>query len=198
MIIKENSLVINKTRKYLYPIVRYYGNNFLKIITSLFKVGIGIGDLVLEKSDIKYSNHLFILVNVKTTYAQGVDFYHYLYELRNYSYYENDYRYDLHGVYHMIVFKIPNTCLLSFEEFKKSKYSNMFNSSEIDFLFIKNNNSIKKLLKKDNSYKDEFKKIIAKEFMMKEEEIHPNALEGELDFNIKENEEKFNYHLLGE
>jgi hypothetical protein len=198
MIIKENSLIVNKTKKYLYPIIRYYGNNFLRIINSFFKVGIGIDDLVLEKSDIRHLSHLFILINVRITYAQGIDFYHYLYELREYPYYEDDYRYDLNGTYHMIVIKIPDACISSLEQFKKSKFSKMFTNSEIDFLFSKGDSITKSILKKDSSYKDSFRKILAEEFIMKEEDIHPNALEGELEFNMCEHEEKFNFNLLGE
>jgi hypothetical protein len=198
MIIKENSLIVNKTRKYLYPIIQYYGNTFVRIINSFFKVGIGIDDLVLEKSGIRHLNHLFILVNVKITYAQGIDFYHYLYELRDHFYYEDDYRYDLPGIYHMIVIRIPDAYILSFEHFKESKFSNMFTNNEIDFLFHGKKNITKSILQKDDSYKDIFRKLLAEEFIMKEEEVHPDALEGELDINVKENEEKFNYHLLGE
>jgi hypothetical protein len=67
MEIKKDSLIINKTRKYLYPIINYYGDKFVGIMNSLNKAGIGIGDMILERSGITHERHLFILINLKKT-----------------------------------------------------------------------------------------------------------------------------------
>jgi hypothetical protein len=207
MEIKKDSLIINKTRKYLYPIINYYGDKFVGIMNSLNKAGIGIGDMILERSGITHERHLFILINLKKTYLSGVNFPEVLNLLREHHSYEDDYRYDLTGKYHMIVIKIPDKYISSFENFKQSQFSKMFSEEEIDLLFknkIKNDdyqkqiNDIKSILKKDVEYQKEFRKLISQKFKMKLEEIHPDALTGELDFNIKNKEEKFNYKIVGE
>jgi len=207
MEIKKDSLITNKTRKYLYPIINYYGDKFVGIMNSLNKAGIGIGDMILERSGITYERHLFILINLKKTYLSGVNFPEVLNLLREHHSYEDDYRYDLTGKYHMIVIKIPDKYISSFENFKQSQFSKMFSEEEIDLLFknkIKNDdyqkqiNDIKSILKKDVEYQKEFRKLISQKFKMKLEEIHPDALTGELDFNIKNKEEKFNYKIVGE
>lgn len=207
MEIKKDSLIINKTRKYLYPIINYYGDKFVGIMNSLNKAGIGIGDMILERSGITHERHLFILINLKKTYLSGVNFPEVLNLLREHHSYEDDYRYDLTGEYHMIVIKVPDKYISSFENFKQSQFSKMFSEEEIDLLFknkIKNDdyqkqiNDIKSILKKDVEYQKEFRKLISQKFKMKLEEIHPDALTGELDFNIKNKEEKFNYKIVGE
>jgi hypothetical protein len=207
MEIKKDSLIVNKTRKYLYPIINYYGDKFVGIMNSLNKAGIGIGDMILERSGITHERHLFILINLKKTYLSGVNFPEVLNLLREHHSYEDDYRYDLTGKYHMIVIKIPDKYVSSFENFKQSQFSKMFSEEEIDLLFknkIKNDdyqkqiNDIKSILKKDVEYQKEFRKLISQKFKMKLEEIHPDALTGELDFNIKNKEEKFNYKIVGE
>lgn len=207
MEIKEDGLVVNKTRKYLYPIINYYGDKFVGIMNSLNKAGIGIGDMILERSGITHERHLFILINLKKTYLSGINFPEVLNLLREHHSYEDDYRYDLTGKYHMIVIRVPDKYISSFENFKKSQFSKMFSEEEIDLLFksrIKNDeyqkhiNDIKSILKKDVEYQKEFRKLISQKFKMKLEEIHPDALTGELDFNIKNKEEKFNYKIVGE
>jgi len=207
MEIKKDGLIINKTKKYLYPIINYYGDKFVSIMNSLNKAGIGIGDMILERSGITHERHLFILINLKKTHLSGVNFPEVLNLLREHHSYEDDYRYDLTGEYHMIVIRIPDKYISSFEKFKQSQFSKMFSKKEIDLLFkskIKNDdyqkhiNDIKSILKKDVEYQKEFRKLISQEFKMKLEEIHPDALTGELDFNIKNKEEKFNYKIVGE
>lgn len=198
MRINFGKLLVNRTRKYLYPVITFYGDKFVNIMNGFHKAGIGIGDMILERSGFHYEKHLFILVNVAITYQHGNNFYDMLDVVREHPSYEKDYRYDIKGEYHMIVIRIPEKYTESVEKFRKSKFSKMFNDDEIDRFFRNSNPEIRDILKKNKNYRPEFSKLIMTEFRMKKDEVHPDALTGELDFNIKDKDEKFNYHLVGE
>lgn len=185
----------NKTKDYLYRVILCYGEMFRITLNKFFKVAVGIGDLILERNGILLDNHLFILVNIDKT----PDFKDLLETIKMHSSYETDYRFDLKGQYHMIVIKVPNEHLSSLEHFKKSHYSKMYSKKNIrEYFGDLKDKRIEHVLTNNSEYKPEFCKLIMKEFAMKEKDVHPNALEGELDFPIKEREEYFNFDIVGE
>ena len=201
MRIQLGQIYINRTRKYLFPLIKEYGTDFTEKINSLFKVGIGIGDMILGKSGIHHERHMFILVDIA-----GFTIERFLYNLnwlRQHPAYEDDYAFDhiANGRLHMIVIKIPESHLEAFNKFKCGKFSKMYDINEIKSIFNYTGKdealrelykSIQKVLIHDHNYKVEFAKQIEKEFDVKKTDYYEIDPEGEFDFPILTQEEFFN------
>lgn len=198
--IQIGKIFMNRTRKYLFPVLKSYGSSFTFQINSLFKVAVGIGDIIVDKCGIKHENHLFILVDTLPNYSQFVSL---LDDIRRHESYEDDYVYGniLNSRYHMIVVRIPDNYLNSFNNFKRSVYSQMYTEEQLKELFLLDATSgpykdIKKILLKDHNYKFEFARLVQKEFDVPEFDIQDITDDCELDFPILDVEEKFNTSLL--
>jgi hypothetical protein len=187
MEVSKNQIFQNKTRKYLLPILKEYGDIFTGKFNSIFKVACGIGDIVIENSGINYERHLFILVD---TVVAHKFFNKFLDWVKTQPYYEDDYVYGniQKSRLHMIVLKIPEKFYESLETFKKGKYSKMYNYESIEKYF-NNHPDIKRVLIRDHNYKLEFIGKLNKEFGT---DITDFTIEDyELDLPIDNKEEKF-------
>jgi len=60
--IQLGSVIMNKTAKFIKPVLRTYGQDFIKKMGAVFKLAYGIGDMYIQK---KYEQHLFILIDTK-------------------------------------------------------------------------------------------------------------------------------------
>lgn len=184
---KTNEILQNRTRKYLLPILKEYGEIFKKKFNMIFKVSCGIGDSIVKERGVNCENHIFILINTKISPKSFIDF---ITWIKQQSYYERDYIYGnlQNSNFHMVVLKIPEKFQKSLENFKKSKYSKMYSTEELN-LHFHNYIEEKKVLSKDTLYKEEFIKKINKEF---ETNIKDFDIEDyELDFPIDILEEIF-------
>lgn len=195
--IQLGKIFMNRTRKYLFPVIKSYGSDFAFKINSLFKVAVGIGDIIVDRCGIHHEHHLFILVDTLVNSSQFISL---LDDIRRHISYEDDYVYGgiMKSRLHMIVVKIPEQYLTSFANFKKSRYSQMYKEDDLKKLFDFDNKgateeykTIKKILIRDHNYKFEFAKIITKEFgeLISGYDI---SNESELDLQILEREEIFN------
>lgn len=194
--IQLGKIFMNRTRKYLFPVIKSYGSDFTFKINSLFKVAVGIGDIIVDKCGIHHEHHLFILVDTLINISQ---FKSLLDDIRRHDSYEDDYVYGgiMKSRLHMIVIKIPKEYLSSFANFKNSKYSKMYTQEDLKKLFdfdnkeaTKEYKTIRRILVKDHSYRFEFAKIISKEFG--ESISHCDITDdSELDLQILEREEYF-------
>lgn len=63
MRIQLGTIYYNKTKKYLLPCLKSYGEDFENKINNLFKLAIGIGDFALIDMGVKLEGHIFILVD---------------------------------------------------------------------------------------------------------------------------------------
>lgn len=191
MKIQIGKLFINKTSRYLVPCLAEYGKEYSAIINSLFKVGIGIGDVILKNKNIIYEKHIFILVDVKNT----VNFKSILDYLRHHESYENDYAFDHvdKGCLHMIIVKIPQQCEKALNEFINSNYSKMYSVEEIQNYFSDKPN-IKCILVKDNKYKINFAKQINEKYKTNITEIDIDEENWEFEFPLNKLEEFFQIH----
>lgn len=199
--IQLGSIAMNRTRKYLFPIIKAYGTDFTKVIDSMFKVAVGIGDIVVQKCGLKHEKHLFILVNVKQT--TSVVFATLLNWLKEHHAYEDDYSFDdiQSGIFHMIVIKVPDTYIDSLDKFKNSEFSKMYTHEDIKNLFTYSGSNteqariyqdIKKILIHDHSYRIEFAKCIEKEFNIPKYSPRNIPEDSEYDLPILTQEEFFN------
>ena len=191
---------MNKTRKYLFPIIKQYGSDFTFRINELFKVGIGIGDIVVEKCGFKHEKHLFILVDSK---FQPYKFKRNLEKIRQHPAYEDDYVFGhiIKSRFHMLVIKIPEQYLPTLQNFKESKFSKMYSQNDIKNLFHFESRSgsdrelyesAYKVLVHDNNYRIQFAKQIKDEFDVQDFTVNDISEDSEYDLPIRRIEEIFN------
>lgn len=195
--IQLGKIFMNRTRKYLMPVLKDYGSDFSSKINNLFKVAVGIGDIIVDNCGIHHEFHLFILVD---TLSNTSNFISLLDDIRRHSSYEDDYVYGniTKSRYHMIVVKIPDNYHFSLGKFKKGRYSQMYNESDLKKLFSFDSEKvtneyrkIQKVLIKDHNYKFEFAKIIQQEFDIPDYSSDDIGDESEFDFPLLNIEEIF-------
>jgi hypothetical protein len=146
--------ICNKTLRYLTPCLKKYGVEFEKMYSSVFKIGIGIGDMIILDQERVYEQHLFILLDTRLYPKNFIAFLNWIKEQ---TFYEDDYVYgDIDkSPCHMIVIKIPDEYKTSFTKFTEGKYSEMFTNKDIEELFHKYPEQTK-VFTKDHNYKVKF------------------------------------------
>ena len=72
MILKNNKVFINNTHRFLFPILRMYGEEFASKIARLYKLGTFIDDIENPRDD--NDDYLHIVVDVKITRKNYGDF----------------------------------------------------------------------------------------------------------------------------
>lgn len=176
----------NKTLKYLTPCLKEYGLKFEEMYKSVFKIALGIGDMIIIDQDKKYEQHLFMLIDTRLFPKQFISF---LEWVREESFYEDDYVYGNIRVSpcHMIIIKIPPKYTESLTKFNEGKYSEMFSETDIDKLFYKYPDQVK-VFKKDNNYKITF---VNKLNNMYNSTLPAKEYEGELELPPIKQEEVF-------
>jgi len=122
---------VNKSWKYLLPMLKTYGSTFTRKFENLFKLGAGFQDQYYKQID---KRAIFILVDkmyIPKLYNNTIVW------LRNQHFYIDDYPFDdiLNGRKQMIVIIIPEEFNNAYDNFLFGKYSQMFDSSQIKLLF---------------------------------------------------------------
>ena len=189
---KELAIHPNKTRRYLLPCIREYGEVFTRKINDVFKVAVGTGDLIVDNAGLKHEKHLFILLDSK--YANKF-FLEFMSWIKDQPMYEDDYVYGniQKSTFHMVVLRFPEKYFQSLESFKDGKYSQMFDKETISS-FFKNHPGVQQILIKDHNYRVTFTQEV-NDWLNNYEERHmikPEEWTGELDFPPTEETEKFN------
>lgn len=184
----QKTVYTNKTRKYLLPCLMEYGANFTVKLENVFKIAVGIGDIIISNRGIKHEKHLFILLESNIAPSFFIEF---LDWIKKQSMYEDDYVFDniQKSTAHMVILKLPEKYYSSFETFKLGEYSKMYSKEDINKFF--KSNDIKQVLIKDHNYRIRFVGIINRRF---KSSIQVSDWEGELDFK-PDNKEIFNHHL---
>lgn len=190
MKIQINNIVLNKTKAYLAPCLKEYGEVFETKLNSVFKVAMGIGDIILIENGVNYEQHIFILIDNNIANSHFKQFIKWI---RKQDMFEDDYAYDnvTNGQLHMVIIKLPESCYKPAQLFKKSQFSKMFSEEEVTKYFS-NKPTEKAVLIKDNNYRIQYTKELNEIF---NSTIKPEELEGELDFPIRKKNEIFNTHL---
>lgn len=195
MKIQINEIQLNKTKRFLLPCLRVYGEKFEKMLTSVFKVGIGIGDILLTKrAGVVYEQHLFVLVDTKSFVPGWKAFIKWIREEEQSHIYEDDYIFDDigNGRLHMIVIKLPENCYKPLQWMKHSQFSKMYSAKQISEYF-KENSTEKRILVKDQDYKVHYTNKLNELYGTS---VNPNELEGELEMPTKKDEEVFNIQIF--
>lgn len=187
--VSKRPILANKTRKYLLPCLKEYGRDFTSRLESVFKVAVGIGDVIVSNRGIKHEKHIFILVSSSIARDFFIDF---LDWIREQDMYEDDYTFGniQTSELHMIIIKLPIKFYDAFETFKLGSYSKMYSEKDIEELFNKKP-QFKKVIVKSKDYKISFVKELNSIFNTN---ITPEEYDGELDLPPDKNE-IFNNHI---
>lgn len=192
---KENGRVThpNKTNRYLIPCLLEYGKLFKVRYSNVFKVAVGIGDVVVDNRGLKYERHLFILLDSLIATKNFLSFIEWI---REQPMYADDYVYDniTKSNFHMVVLKIPEKFYPSLDAFKEGKYSQMYNEEAIKNFFEKFPDT-QKILIKDHNYKIVFIGRLNKLFGTTLAGDDIKEYDGELDLPPNPEKELFNHHL---
>lgn len=187
MRIQLGTIYYNKTKKYLLPCLKSYGNVFEEKIGNLFKLAIGIGDFALIDIGIKLEEHIFILIDTNLSRKSFISTLNWL-KLQDYFGFEYAFD-DLHlGHLHMVAIKIPADFKRTYDSFVESKYSDMYDYQSLHNLFGDRESEMK-VFCKDKDFQIEFVQKVNEEFNTN---IDPITWSGELEFPIKQDEEYFN------
>lgn len=186
MRIQLGMIYMNKTKKYLLPCLREYGDEFTDRVRSLFKLAIGIGDTALLDMGISLEKDIFILIDTKMSRKK---FKSTLEWLRLQDYYSFDYPFDdLHnGHLHMLVVKVPKNYYDSFGRFKESQFSKMYSYKDLEKFFKGRDEEIR-VLSRDKNYMVQFVDKVNQIYLTA---VDPTEWIGELDFPIQIEEEIF-------
>lgn len=117
-----------KTKIYLFPILKSFGEDFIKDFTSLKIHNVFINDLDYLKAYNKsyFEPLLFVVVDRNL---------HKIKELKKYKNMIDHYIYEWKSDKEIIVFKLPNEYKISFLKFLQSKYSEMYSNHQVNTLF---------------------------------------------------------------
>lgn len=206
MQIQNGKLYENRTWKYLYPCLNYYGEELMSKLSTFFKLAVGINDHNKREKE----QCIYILVdtnipllsdkdrqNYKNKFSKFLSWVSYKY------YYVSDYPFDDNK--HMVVLKIPRDFNTSYVHFVKGNYSQMYTTKSLNNYFkyinisnkeleIRQNKKMKvtrSVLSKDSKYVSTFVNIVNHEF--KSDATVEDFKDAELDFPPKKEEEIFNY-----
>ena len=209
MQIQSGKLYENRTWKYLFPCLKYYGNDLINYLTSFIKLGVGIGDDNVKTE----GNCIFILIETNVPLASELDrnsykrsFSKFLDWLRYQPYYMTDYVYEGldSGEKHMVVIKVPPIHDTTYVNFIQGNYSEMYKKEELNKYFNIMNNDANNLhvtarnervhnsrlvLTKDSKYAPTFVNQINKEYGSNA--TLEDFKDAELDYPIKLTEEIF-------
>jgi hypothetical protein len=180
----------NKTRKYLAPCLKEYGSIFSNRLNNVFKVAVGIGDIINTNCGFRHEKHLFFLLDSKIASKYFISF---LDWIREQTMYEDDYVFDdiQKTTFHMVVIKIPEKFYDSIGHFQKGEYSQMFDQSTID-AFFDAHSDVKRILIKDHDYRVVFANRLSKRY---DTLVEAKDCTGELEFPPTDVMEVFNHHL---
>lgn len=195
MKIQLGSITMNRTKKYLLPCLKAYGKEFEKHVTSVFKVAVGIGDMMLVKTGVHYEKHIFILIDT-SRYPSKVK--QCLEWIRDQPMYEDEYPYDTvhYGHLWMLVIKLPEKCYKAREWFMHSQFSKMYSMSDIDEYF--KDSPVKGVLIKDHNYRIEYVRQLNAIFQTTLTDSDADGIVGEIDFPIQHEDENFGTDLLNQ
>ena len=129
----------NKTWFYLTPVLRGHGNTFITKFNSVWKLAVGIHDMLLDGSDIANGRNIYILFDKKFNESKFEDFLQYV---KYQDYYKADYSFDTdlqNSRKHMIIIKVPKMFNNAYDMFLKGKYSKMYEKEYLEKFFSSKN-----------------------------------------------------------
>ena len=181
----KNQPVVNRTKLYLLPSLRQYGNNYRAALGSVYKIAFGIDDEVNSQE----GKNIYILVDTR---VKTDNFIKVLYWMKDQPFYVADYEFDdiVDGHLHMLVLHIPNDGV--YDNFMLSKYSKMYDYKSLK-QYIDENSLILGVLTRDENTAREFVDRLNAEW---ETSFTIETWTGELDYPWREEEQVFDADVV--
>lgn len=130
MMLQNGKLYKNRTYKYLYPSIKYYGEELRLKLNTVSKMAIGVGDINISSAP----PALYILLDTSnTTLMYQTKFSEFLEWIRTKYFYFTDYLFTENS--HMIVIKIPSKFENIIDHFLLGEYSKLYPLKEINQYF---------------------------------------------------------------
>ena len=182
----------NKTWRYLLPCLKYHGTEFTKFFDTTFKLAVGIHDTLVNDSPYIKGRNIFILIDKRFNEPRFDEF---LQWIKLQDYYVEDYCPDseiLLSVKHIVIVNVPKGLENAYDMFVQSKYSKMYNKSQLEFLFsnVTRKNEYDVFTRTTEKVK-EFVKEINTQF--KTDVTLSDVVDAELETPLVKEEEIFNY-----
>lgn len=191
--IQIGNILMNKTKRFLTPCLKSYGQEFENRFNATWKIAVGVGDIITVKSGVIFEKHLFILCDTESNTQTFIGFRDWLKTQEHI--YADDYVFDhvTNGYRHMIVIKIPQEFHHAYETFKEGYYSQMYTFDEVK-KFFNQTSDIAKILVKDHKYKVIFTQKLREEFNVN---ISPEEIDETFEFELPPywNDELFNENV---
>ena len=191
--IRVPSLYPNKTRKYLLPCLKEYGDEFMFRINNVFKIAAGVADIVTDNCGFTHEKHIFMLLDSKVASSFFIGF---LDWIKEQEMYEDDYVFGniQKSTYHMVVIRLPEKFWGSLDDFKDGSYSRMYSAETIQKFFREYPDVIKVFIKEHN-YKINFvTKTLNRKFGTNLTHQDAEDWDGEVELK-PDDKEIFNHHL---
>lgn len=195
MKIRIGEVYENKTKIFLVPGLKHYGNSFIERFSfDFFKLGYGIKDNLFNNNELlEGKKPIFIMIDrlVKPqTTLRALEW------LKTKDFFITDYVSDLAipPRKHIIILDYPSELKETYDNFLKGYYSKMYNEELIEKFFIKDSEAYK-ILKKDLSYVDSFISKIEKVFDVRITEKE-KYFDSELEFPYNMNKESLKEEIF--
>jgi len=168
--IQLGTITLNKSYRYLYPIMRFYGDEVHKRIRETHKLGVGINDVIYwQQSKLILTEEIFILVDTKGEYKNGkhtnpvtaqAKFAEDLAWLKEIGILRTEYVFDqINGHLHMLVVKIPEDVPHAVKAFVLGKYDLIYTQKQATLLF-KSDSVEFKVVTDDKQYRVAFAQAV--------------------------------------
>jgi len=186
MVIEIGLQYTNKTLSFALPLLRAYGTEFVDKLSSIFKLGVGIGDDTIKDKYIK-ERPLFILIN---NHFQPEKFEVFLDYIKSHSSYITHYSYNVEFYQTtMFVLRTPETYKDAYDAFIRGEYSKMMEDDEEISLFY-DKTTIANICKRSELHKTAFIKQLNKDFNTKISDL--DIEDYQVEYPLKSREEIFN------
>lgn len=210
MNIQSGKLYENRTWKYLYPSLKFYGEELTVKLSSFLKLAVGVNDSYREKN----GNCIYILIDTELSSVTALErqayrtkFGEFLKWVKDKYYYVTDYVFEKGK--HMVVLRLHKNFENSYMHFIKGDYSEMY-PDKIIYDYFKHvtlaNKEVQKkrndkmkiirdILKKNSEYLPKFVAQVNKDFKTNVDVSY--FKDAELDYPPVRKEEIFNYKKKG-
>lgn len=191
MEIKIGNFYTNKTKRFLYPCLKGYGDPFVTKFNLTYKLAVGIHDQTVEDTFSYKENKLYILFD---TMYNPRNFESFLKWVKNEPYFIYDYVFSKdckQNRMRMLILQVPIEYEDSYQAFLKGMYSKMYNKKQLDFLWKQKTDDYHILCNSPVAKKNMLVKI-RDEFEIFDDVSYFNSIE-ESELPLKNKEEIFNF-----
>ncbi len=191
MEIKIGNFYINKTRRFLYPCLKGYGDPFVTKFNLTYKLAVGIHDSIVEDTFSYKENKLYILFN---TVYNPKNFESFLKWVKTEPYFIYDYIFSKdykQNRMKMVILQVPSEYEDAYQAFLRGEYSKMYTKNQLDTLFKQKDSEDYHILCNSLSARKKMSVKIQEEFDIFDDISYLKSSESELP--LKNREEVFNF-----